>query len=63
MKKALLLLFLILCVITAASASSESPESSAEARELTSLCTFRAPTAETRLNTFSLMTDQDVSTY
>ena len=63
MKKCFLLLVLIVCAILAATASAEAPEASAEAPEITSLCTFISPVKESRLNTFSLMTDQDVSTF
>ena len=63
MKKCFLLLVLIACAALAAAASAEAPEASSEAPEITSLCTFISPVKESRLNTFSLMTDQDVSTF
>ena len=63
MKKILFVLFFILCMVLAAAACTEALEAVPEAEEITSACTFDSNGKESKANAYSLMTDQDVSTY
>ena len=63
MKKTIFLTVLILCLVLAAVTGSQAQETPEEAAELTSLCTFKAASGESKNNSFAQMTDRDVSTY
>ncbi len=63
MKKKLFPLFIILCLLLVSASLSEEAAETAEAQDITESCVISTNSVESKVNTFTLMKDGDVSTY